>query len=583
VPADSPSLHAVYDAFQRNLEKIITVLLESRSKVVLCTVAVNLADWGPSGRSALPENSPAAKLLGEGRRLLEGGDYPRAVASLEEATAGAPENAEIAFYLGKALQQSGRAADARKALETARDLDMHRFRADSRINDIIRETAAKFSDRGVVLVDADQLLAEDSLPDRRYFTEHVHMTFEGMNNLATLVAGLFPRLVPSLGLPHPSAHLQDNDLRRRIFFTPFDEVLLASVAREVGATQVFRDRPGADETAAYLRAREDKLRADNPLDTVQLQREYESSLRVRGPDARTDASLADYLSRMGETAAAAEAGRRVLLRQPNYFEGLRFQADEAKKRGDNNAAERLYRQAISIYRLIPDAWKNLGDLSRAKGDSRCAQECYGKAVRYDAGNVPAALALAEMEANTGDRATARDTLDTARSNNPGSAQIATALGRLCAAEGDKTSARKFYEEALAADPLLSPRELMRFATESLSAPETKEIFAAFEGRFGVESDLYNNFAWLLATSPVETVRDPASALRLSREAVRLSETPNAYYLGTLAAAEAAGGDFSAALETLARARKTSTDPVFLDSAERMESAFRSRLNYFDAE
>lgn len=574
VAADSPALDGVYEAYRRNLEDMVRRLLDGESKVVLCTIAVNLVDWGPSGRTSLSPDSEAGKLLAEGRSLLDDGKYEKATDMLTRGCAADPRNAELAFYLGRALQKCGRAGEARRAFSRARDLDEHRFRADSAINDIIRDVARRFEDRGVVLVDADRDLAGDGLTSREQFTEHVHMTFDGMSRLAVLVANAISPFLPFPGSAQPIDRDRVADLRHRVFFTPFDEVLLASVARDVGDLPIFRDRPSAAELRSYLLSIEARTRAANRLDTNQLQAEYESALRVGGPDARTDASLADYLSRLGETAAAAEAGQRVLARKPTYFEGFRFQADEAKRRGDHAQAQRLYRRALDIYRFIPDAWKNLGDLLRLEGDQSGAASCYAKAARLDARNVPAALALAEIEANAGDRRAARRILEAAQADNEDSAPLAVALARLSVVEGDTSAARRHYERSLALDSLLSPREMLRFASESLPPKEQSEIFTALETRFGDEHDLYNNFAWLLATTSDESLRDPARALRLARRAVELSSEANAYYLGTLAAAQAANGEFKAALATLRAARGLSNDdPFFRESSARMEAAF----------
>lgn len=58
----------------------------------------------------------------------------------------------------------------------------------------------------------------------------------------------------------------------------------------------------------------------------------------------------------------------------------------------------------------------------------------------------------------------------------------------------------------------------------------------------------NDLAWLLATSPVETVRDPKRALTLAEEICRATQRRNGEFLDTLAAAYAAVGRFDAALE-----------------------------------
>jgi tetratricopeptide (TPR) repeat protein len=582
VPADSPALDGVYEAFRRNLEDMVGRLLDGGSKVVLCTIAVNLVDWGPSGRAVLPPDSEAGKLLAQGRVLLDDGEHEQASAILGQARAVDPANAAIAFYLGRALQNVGRMTEAREAFSRARDLDEHRFRADSRINGIIRDVAQGFEGRGVVLVDAERDLAEDGLTSKKEFTEHVHLTFNGMSRLATLVARAIPALLPSLGSPRPAGEDVGTELRRRVFYTPFDEVLLAVVATEVGDMPIFGDRPAVSELRSYLQWIESQARAANRLDMAQLRSEYEASVLAGGPAAAKDASFADYLSRLGEMSMAAEAGQRVLERKPTYFEGFRFQADEAKDRGDDARAESLYRQALGIYRLIPDAWKNLGDLARRRGDQSAALSSYAMAVRLDARNVPAALDLAETEANTGDLRAARRTLEAARVQNAEAAEVEIALARLSRKEGDNAAARAHYERALGLDAQLSPREMLRFVAESKDSAKQHEIFGALEPRFGEEHDLYNNFAWLLATSPDESLRDSIRALRLARRAIELSPAPNAYYLGTLAAAQAANGDFGAALESLRAARELSPHNDSLqESCSRMEAAFRAGRPFAD--
>lgn len=63
----------------------------------------------------------------------------------------------------------------------------------------------------------------------------------------------------------------------------------------------------------------------------------------------------------------------------------------------------------------------------------------------------------------------------------------------------------------------------------------------------------NNLAWLLATAPEPGVRDPARALAYARAAAALVDPPRASLLDTLAAAEAAAGDFAQATAHAAQA------------------------------
>ena len=583
VAAGSPELESVYAAFERNLESMVDALLGNGTRVVLCTIAVNLADWGPAGSLPLPDDSPARSLLGEGEALLAQGRPDEALAASEKSSALAPDHAAAHFLLGRAREATGDKAGARESFERARDLDLYRFRADTRINDIIRRVADRHAGRGVVLVDADRALVADGLPGHGQFTEHVHMTFDGMKSLALLVARALPPMLPDLGPPRDVAVADEAELRERIFFTPFDELLLSVVARDVGEIEIFRDRPAAGEAREHWSALEKDLRARHPFDVAQLDAAFARSEALRPQDVRNAASRADYLSRLGRTAEAAAAGQSVLARKPTYFEGYRFMADAAKEQGDYARARALYEQALGIYRLIPDAHKNVGDLEKREGDIEAARGAYSRAFSLDSANVGAALALAEIEANSGRRDEARATLETAAAHNPRNAFVFQALGRLHAAESRPAEAREAWAKALELDPSLSPRELLRLAAQTLSPAEQKAVFATYEERFGKEHDLYNNFAWLLATAPDASVRDPENAVRLARSAIELSPEPNSYYHGTLAAASAAGGDFASARSGVKRALELAGDnPQLVAELSRMQQAFESGQAYLEA-
>src|SRR6185295_10746831 len=89
----------------------------------------------------------------------------------------------------------------------ARDLDTLRFRADTTINRLIREAAARHRAAGVGFVDVDEEFRKASphgLPGDDLLYEHVHMTFAGNYVIAHALAdaaapyvGDSPRALPS--------------------------------------------------------------------------------------------------------------------------------------------------------------------------------------------------------------------------------------------------------------------------------------------------------------------------------------------------------------------------------------------------
>jgi tetratricopeptide (TPR) repeat protein len=90
--------------------------------------------------------------------------------------------------------------------------------------------------------------------------------------------------------------------------------------------------------------------------------------------------------------------------------------------------------------------------------------------------------------------------------------------------------------------------------------------ADFEKALDVKADdslLLNNFAWVLATSPDDKVRDGARALELAKKACDITKYEAAHILSTLAAAYAEKGNFD-------EARKWSRQAVELNKAGKDE-------------
>ena len=112
--------------------------------------------------------------------------------------------------------------------------------------------------------------------------------------------------------------------------------------------------------------------------------------------------------------------------------------------------------------------------------------------------------------------------------------------------------QKNYSKALALFGEILEKEpnawFVRYARADayLSLGQHPEAKADYEQALKKSKDdhgLLNNFAWLLATSPVDEVRDGERAVELAKEACELTDYKAAHILSTLAAAYAESGDF----------------------------------------
>ena len=175
VRADDPRLENVYSHFQANLEDILTAIRRAGAKVIVSTLGTNLRDSAPFSsqhRHPLAERERAKweGLYREGVALAETGRHAEATARFLEADEIDGTYAALQFLLGRSLGQMRDHREARRRYRLARDLDTLRFRADSRINAIIRELAADRIAEGVFLVDAAREFEASSPQESRETT-----------------------------------------------------------------------------------------------------------------------------------------------------------------------------------------------------------------------------------------------------------------------------------------------------------------------------------------------------------------------------------------------------------------------------
>ncbi|QDS96461.1 tetratricopeptide repeat protein [Roseimaritima multifibrata] len=99
-----------------------------------------------------------------------------------------------------------------------------------------------------------------------------------------------------------------------------------------------------------------------------------------------------------------------------------------------------------------------------------------------------------------------------------------------------------------ADAQLSTSEHDKAVADYSKALETINKEENQEGLEASKSGILNNLAWVLATSPDESLRNGERAVELANEACELTEFKEAHILSTLAAAYAETGDFEKARE-----------------------------------
>src|SRR5260370_11713699 len=182
-----PCMVVVYHHFQKNLAEILKIGSASGARLLLCTIVSNLKDCPPFAAQHRPDLTPARRA--EWDRLfvsavaLEGAaNYSSALTQYQRAERIDGQHAELHFRLGRCLWNLERFGEARHSFERARDFDTLRLRADTRINEIIHQVAARPASPGLKLLDAAQLFVQHSphgTVGAEFLYEHVHLNFPG--------------------------------------------------------------------------------------------------------------------------------------------------------------------------------------------------------------------------------------------------------------------------------------------------------------------------------------------------------------------------------------------------------------------
>jgi tetratricopeptide (TPR) repeat protein len=237
VRADAPALQHTYENFSRNLEDVVQAAHAAGAKVFLSTVATNLKDCPPF--SSLHREGLSSRALDEWSSLVKRGvaledarSFADALKSYLEAAQIDNQYAELEFRIARCYWELGDYGSAKKYFRRAQDLDTLRFRADSRIDEIIR-SIAKSSGQTVELLDAQSALAAEShygVIGSELLYEHVHLKPQGNYLLARAALEKIISILPSesLGSTSSSEPIGESECERLLALTGHDRSRLAA-------------------------------------------------------------------------------------------------------------------------------------------------------------------------------------------------------------------------------------------------------------------------------------------------------------------------------------------------------------------
>jgi tetratricopeptide (TPR) repeat protein len=438
---DDPRLRVVREQFARNLEDILGAGRRAGVAVVLSTVAANQRDCAPFGSRHRPDLAPDAAAAWErdyqaGLRLQAEGRPGDALAALQRAEQNDADFAELQFRLARLLEQAGRSDEARACYARACDLDTLRFRADSALNGIIRQTASRPAPRAVQLLDADAAFGRHStngLAGRDWFFEHVHFRFEGNYLLARLAAEEVAGILRARGGAFAGRDdwLSFEDCAGRLALTSWQRARVLGKVLERLPRAPFPQQANHAETFEALRAEHFALERASQAAGLPAQVEvHRQALKARPLDWVLHSRLADLLEAAGDQPAAAQAWETVTRLLPHhpmahyrlgnlqagagqwtaatdhFHTALRLNPDLVEAMNSlgfvhlsrSNYALGLtwIHRALKVRPQYSDAWVNLGWASSLQGETEAAQRSYYRALECNSNSLPAHRNLARL-------------------------------------------------------------------------------------------------------------------------------------------------------------------------------------------
>jgi len=276
-------------------------------------------------------------------------------------------------------------------------------------------------------------------------------------------------------------------------------------------------------------------------------------------------------------------------------------------------AQKTFDKAIEIDPEAAGALLQRARVLALRGERPQAIADLDKAIEIDPEDAIPLVLRARIHQQAGDTERAQADLESVLEKQPDHPAALELRGLIAAERNDYPAAIRDFRKLVAKngdDALLvgqlgmlylaakQPREAIRRFTRALELDEKqflsrrgrsdaaisigdhKAALADLEKALALDEDndgVLNNLAWLLATSPDDSIRDGKRAIELATKACEETEWKQAHIISTLAASYAESGDFEKAREYSKKAVETG------DSAPEVKEQLQNELASYEAE
>jgi tetratricopeptide (TPR) repeat protein len=431
VRQDDPRMVRSYSHFKQNLTDIVRSGIDSGAKVIVSTVASNLKDCAPFGSQhsltlTVTQSNEWSRLYQMGIDAEAKTNALQAIHFYEQAAKIDDHFADLQYRWAKMCLLSTNESGARNHFVLARDYDTLRFRTDSRLNGIIRESAGGHQEQGIYLLDAAEELAKQSqhgICGEEFFYEHVHFTFEGNYALARMFANEIAHVLPPEILRQGESNrnwMTADECAQAIGWNDWSKYhVLESLQINVPPfnfqlnhaemlQNLNRSRQQLAQALTPVRLHDNavqyrQLISAMPNDWVFYKKLAEVSEELNDPTAAVDcwtqveklipqspvapSNLHSILLNEGKFEQAADQYEKALKLDKNFTEGtyanwLNTMAGKVLQKSGPDAALPLFSQAISLKPNFAEAHIGRGTTLKAMGKTNEAKQEFRMALRH---------------------------------------------------------------------------------------------------------------------------------------------------------------------------------------------------------
>lgn len=384
---DDARKEVVYKNFQRNLADIVRAGRKSGAFVLLNTVSVNLKDCPPFASMHAQNIDPASRekcerLCAEGRAAASKDDWTQAATAFAAAAQLDPKWADAQFGQGQCLLQIHKDTEAAEHLQNACDDDALPFRADSRINGIIRQASREMADAGLVLCDAASSLPQPgAIPGRETFYEHVHFNFDGNYKLALLWAGQAARFFPdAIKSKEASAWASQQTCEKRLGLTDWNRRDVYNAVRQRMERSPLNSQFNNAQRIADLNSRINSLMHAGDTDAAANARALYLDAIARSPrDYELHQNYGEFLDLVGDVKLAALEWKQARELMPRNPYACLVEGQLLEKQGAAEPAREAFQAAVKLHPRYAEAWRELGKLDAYEGKLANAMTNYQRA------------------------------------------------------------------------------------------------------------------------------------------------------------------------------------------------------------